>query len=134
MGGHYDKSLYNELMEVMARLNSVEKETKQEISGLKNEVSDLKKENRKLREENVLFDPEYCRDIKTQEQESYGRHKTVISRNTGYFLAGVKSDGSAGRLNCYISFSCITNAMIKAFNILNSNLADPLAGIYITYS
>ena len=44
MGGHYGKGLYNELMEVMTRLNSVEKETKQEISGFKNEVSDLKKE------------------------------------------------------------------------------------------
>ena len=49
MGGHYDKSLYNELMEVMARLNSVEKETKQEISGLKNEVSDLKKKTENFR-------------------------------------------------------------------------------------
>ena len=45
MGGYYDKSLYNELMEVMARLNSVEKETKQEIFGLKNEVSEKKAEN-----------------------------------------------------------------------------------------
>ena len=61
MGGHYDKSLYNELMEVMARLNSVEKETKQEISGLKNEVSDLKKENRKLREENGKLKEENVR-------------------------------------------------------------------------
>lgn len=61
MGGHYDKSLYNELMEVMARLNSVEKETKQEISRLKNEVSDLKKENRKLREENGKLKEENVR-------------------------------------------------------------------------
>ena len=41
MGGHYDKSIYNELMEVMARLNSVEKETKQEISGLKKAQSQI---------------------------------------------------------------------------------------------
>lgn len=61
MGGHYDKSIYNELMEVMARLNSVEKETKQEISGLKNEVSDLKKENRKLLEENRKLKEENMR-------------------------------------------------------------------------
>ena len=61
MGGYYDKSLYNELMEVMARLNSVEKETKQEIFGLKNEISDLKKENRKLREENGKLKEENVR-------------------------------------------------------------------------
>ena len=52
MGGYYDKSLYNELMEVMARLNSVEKETKQEIFGLKNEVSEKKTENFRKKMEN----------------------------------------------------------------------------------
>ena len=37
------------------------------------------------RKENVLFDTEYRRDIKAQEQESYGRHKTSVYRNTGFF-------------------------------------------------
>ena len=30
-----------------------------------------------------------------------GRHKTSVYRNTGYFSASVKSDGSAVKLNCY---------------------------------
>ena len=54
-GGHYEKSVYDELVKVMARLDSMKKETDQKISGLNNEISDLKKENKKLRKENELL-------------------------------------------------------------------------------
>ena len=54
-GGHYDKSVYDELMKVMASLDSLKKETNQKISGLNNEISDLKKENKKLQKENELL-------------------------------------------------------------------------------
>lgn len=54
-GGHYDKSVYDELMKVMANLDSLKKETNQKISGLNNEISDLKKENKKLQKENELL-------------------------------------------------------------------------------
>ena len=46
-GGHYDKSVYDKLMKVMASLDSLKKETNQKISGLNNEIADLKKENKK---------------------------------------------------------------------------------------
>ena len=41
MGGNYEKSIYNQLMEVMERLVSVEKELKNEKKEYKNEVIKL---------------------------------------------------------------------------------------------
>ena len=52
MAGNYEKSIYNQLMDVMARLDSVEAKSKQEMFRLNGEISDLKRENRELREEN----------------------------------------------------------------------------------
>lgn len=53
MGGNYEKSIYNQLMDVMARLDSVETENRQEISRLNGEITDLKKENRALKDDNA---------------------------------------------------------------------------------
>lgn len=58
MGGNYEKNMYNQLMEVMARLDSVEKshnKAKKEIKRLNSDVKSLRNENMKLKEEiNVL--------------------------------------------------------------------------------
>lgn len=54
MGGNYQKDLYKQLMEVMARVDSLESERKQdkkEIKSLTDEVTSLRKENTALREE-----------------------------------------------------------------------------------
>ena len=54
MGGNYQKDLYKQLMEVMARVDSLESEQKQdkkEIKSLTNEVKSLRRENSALREE-----------------------------------------------------------------------------------
>lgn len=54
MGGNYSKSVYNPLMEVMEKLDSMEAEHKKdqkEISDLTSEVKSLRKENACLREE-----------------------------------------------------------------------------------
>lgn len=54
MGGNYQKDLYRQLMEVMARVDSLESEQKQdkkEIKSLTSEVAGLRKENSALREE-----------------------------------------------------------------------------------
>lgn len=53
MGGNYERGMYNQLMEVMARLDMVEKEHKKEVFRLKDEISDLKKENQRLLDENA---------------------------------------------------------------------------------
>ena len=52
MAGNYEKSIYNQLMEVMERLDSAESRNKCEISRLHGEIADLKKENRERKEEN----------------------------------------------------------------------------------
>lgn len=55
MAGNYEKSIYNQLMDVMARLDVVEKEHKDETTQLKEEISTLKTENQHLREENRIL-------------------------------------------------------------------------------
>lgn len=55
MGGNYERGLYKQLMEVMERLDSVEKESQKEINNLNNKISALEKENQHLREENKLL-------------------------------------------------------------------------------
>lgn len=55
MGGDYERGLYNQLMEVMERLDTAEKESKKEIKKLNDEISSLKKENQHLKEENRLL-------------------------------------------------------------------------------
>ena len=57
MGRHsnYEKGMYQQLQEIMGRLDSVEKEHKQEVGRLNEEISCLKKENKILREENQLL-------------------------------------------------------------------------------
>ena len=53
MGGNYEKGMYNQLMEVMARLDRGERENKKEDTRLNGEISDLKKENRLLNDDNA---------------------------------------------------------------------------------
>lgn len=52
MGSNYQKGLYNQLMEVMACLDTVEKEGRKEISRLNTEISGLKEEDQLLRDDN----------------------------------------------------------------------------------
>lgn len=61
MGGNYEKGMYNQLMEVMARLDRVERESKKEATRLNGEISNLKKENRLLQEENRLLKDDNAR-------------------------------------------------------------------------
>lgn len=54
MGGNYEKGIYNQLIEVMEKLNDMESERRQarkDISSLTSEVKSLRKENAVLREE-----------------------------------------------------------------------------------
>ncbi len=61
MGGNYEKGMYNQLMEVMARLDNFEKEHKQEVTLLNGEITELKEENKQLREENRLLKDDNAR-------------------------------------------------------------------------
>ena len=60
MGGNYEKSIYNQLMEVMARLDSVEKdlrtektEHKEDVDCLNKKIDSLTRENQLLKDDNA---------------------------------------------------------------------------------
>ncbi len=60
MGGNYEKSVYNQLMEVMARLDAVEKDLKEEkiehkedVDYLNAKINDLTQEDQLLRDDNA---------------------------------------------------------------------------------
>lgn len=55
MGGNYEKDIYKQLMEVMERLESVEKNSKEKITVLNNRISTLEKDNEYLKKENKLL-------------------------------------------------------------------------------
>ena len=50
---NYGKGLYDQLTEVMARLDAMEKTHQEETSQMKEEISTLQKENGHLREDNA---------------------------------------------------------------------------------
>lgn len=58
---NYENGMYQQLMEIMGRLDTVEKEHKQEVGELKAEIADLKEENRLLRQENRLLKDDNAR-------------------------------------------------------------------------
>lgn len=58
---NYGKGLYDQLAEVMARLDTVEKTHQEETSQMKEEISALRRENRELKEENRLLKEDNAR-------------------------------------------------------------------------
>lgn len=70
MAGNYEKSIYNQLMDVMARLDSVEAKNKREVSQLHEEIADLKEENMELKKENKLL------------REDNARLKSIINNDS----------------------------------------------------
>lgn len=55
MGGNYEKDIYNQLMEVMERLECVDKKYEEKITVLNNRISTLEKDNEHLKKENKLL-------------------------------------------------------------------------------
>lgn len=55
MAANYEKNMYDQLMDVMSRLDSFEEKYKQDTTELKEEISVLKTENTQLRNENKLL-------------------------------------------------------------------------------
>ncbi len=85
MGGHYEKGMYNQLMEVMTRLDTFEKEHKQEVTILNGEITKLKKENRQLREENQLL------------RDDNARLKSIINHDSSNTSLPPSTDQKGGR-------------------------------------
>lgn len=67
---NYENGMFNQLQEIMGRLDSVEKTHKQEIRHLNDKISDLKKENNLLRAENQLL------------REDNARLKSIINNDS----------------------------------------------------
>ena len=67
---NYSNGMYQQLQELMGRLEMVEKEHKQEVTQLKQEISDLKQENQRLRKENELL------------REDNARLKSILSNDS----------------------------------------------------
>ncbi len=90
LGGNYERGLYHQLMEVMERLDAVEKESKTEIKHLNDEISHLKKENQYLREENQLL------------RDDNARMKSILDNNSSNTSQPPSTDQKGGKpVNLY---------------------------------
>ncbi len=96
MGGNYEKSIYNQLMDVMARLENVEKKSEEKIAkierdyeqkiyALNEEIKALKAENRHLKEENQML------------REENARLKGIINNNSSNTSLPPSSDKNSGK-------------------------------------
>lgn len=87
MGRHsnYEKGMYQQLQEIMGRLDSVEKEHKQEVGRLNEEISCLKKENKILREENQLL------------RDDNARLKSIINNDSSNTSLPPSTDQKGGK-------------------------------------
>lgn len=85
MGGNYEKSIYNQLMDVMARLDAVEAKNNRELSRLNGEIKDLKKENRELKEENQRL------------KDDNARLKSIISNDSSNSSLPPSTDQKGGK-------------------------------------
>lgn len=82
---NYENGMFNQLQEIMGRLDSVEKEHKKEIQHLNDEISDLKKENKILRTENQLL------------REDNARLKSIINNDSSNSSLPPSSDQKGGK-------------------------------------
>lgn len=82
---NYRKGLYNQLTEVMSRLDAMEKTHQEETSQMKEEISNLRKENKHLREENRLL------------REDNARMKSILNNDSSNTSLPSSSGQKEGR-------------------------------------
>lgn len=116
MGGHYEKGLYDQLMDVMAKLDTIEAEHKKdrkEIKTLTTEVGSLRKENADLREkvsvlqeENATLE-EKCGQLENEchlLREDNERLKNIQNHNSSNTSTPPSTDQKGGKpVNTYNS-------------------------------
>ena len=98
MGGNYEKSIYNQLIEVMERLESVEKELKNEKKEHKNDVIKLNEEISRL--ENIIDEKERQIKILLEDNE---RLKRIINNNSSNSSMPPSTDQKCKSANQYNS-------------------------------
>ena len=81
----YENGMYQQLMEIMGRLDTVEKEHKKETVKLKAEIADLKEENRLLRQENQLL------------RDDNARLKSIINNDSSNTSLPPSADQKGGK-------------------------------------
>ena len=81
----YENGMYQQLMEIMGRLDTVEKEHKKETVKLKAEIADLKEENRLLRQENQLL------------RDDNARLKSIINNDSSNTSLPPSADPKGGK-------------------------------------
>ena len=99
MGGNYQKDLYKQLMEVMARVDSLESEQKQnkkEIKSLTDEVTGLRKENSVLREEVSFLRQENA--VLTEKCRKLEKENTLLRNDNERMKRMLKNDSSNSSL------------------------------------
>lgn len=142
MAGNYEKSIYNQLMDVMARLDTVEKDHKHETTQLKKEISTLKIENQHLREENKRLrdDNDRLKSIINNNSSNTSLppssdEKSSKPANTynGREKTNRKAGGQKGRKGTTLTKADI-EAKIKAGNCRHElkEIGDPSAKTYVT--
>lgn len=82
---NYEKGMFDQLQEIMGRLESIEEEHTQDIRHLNDEISDLKKENELLHAENQLL------------REDNARLKSIINNDSSNSSLPPSSDQKGGK-------------------------------------
>lgn len=82
---NYGKGLYNQLTEVMARLDAMEKTHQEETFRMKEDIFTLQKENEHLREENRLL------------REDNARMKSILNNDSSNTSLPPSSDQNGGK-------------------------------------
>lgn len=89
MGGNYEKGIYNQLMEVMARIDSVEKnlhaekqEHREDVERLNAKINDLTQENQFLRDDNARLKSIISNDSSNTSLPPSTAQKSTRSANT----------------------------------------------------
>ena len=115
MGGHYEKGLFEQLMEIQARLEAMEDDQKKECKGirtLKAEVANLRGENKRLQEELVVVkednrilrkENEALRQENQLLRDDNERMKRILNNNSSNTSQPPSSDGPGKAANTYNS-------------------------------
>ena len=98
MGGNYEKSIYNQLIEIMGRLESVEKDLKDEKNEHKKDVSKLNAKVTKL--ENIIKEKDQQIKILSDDNE---RLKRIINNDSSNSSLPPSSDQKGRRADQYNS-------------------------------
>ena len=95
MGSNYQKDLYKQLMEVMAKVDCLQSEQRQnhkEIKSLTSEVTSLRRENASLREEVSSLKKQYT--SLTEKCEELERENTLLRNDNERMKRTLNNDSS----------------------------------------